>query len=97
MTAVQDILRSFGITRCYKGFKHTEYAICLATRMNLALRRSQKKSTWKLPSTLNAIGRQSNEISELLFPAHGLSIPICSARWQVIHWNLNQIPRNLSR
>ena len=30
MTAVQDILRSFGITRCYKGFKHTEYAICLA-------------------------------------------------------------------
>ena len=30
MTAVQDILRSFGITRCYKGFKHTEYAIYLA-------------------------------------------------------------------
>ena len=30
MTAVQDILRSFVITRCYKGFKHTEYAICLA-------------------------------------------------------------------
>ena len=30
MTAVQDILRSLGITRCYKGFKHTEYAICLA-------------------------------------------------------------------
>ena len=29
-TAVQDILRSLGITRCYKGFKHTEYAICLA-------------------------------------------------------------------
>ena len=30
ITFVQDILRSFGITRCYKGFKHTEYAICLA-------------------------------------------------------------------
>lgn len=30
MTAVQDILRALGITRCYKGFKHTEYAICLA-------------------------------------------------------------------
>ena len=32
ITSVQDILRSFGITRCYKGFKHTEYAICLAIR-----------------------------------------------------------------
>ena len=30
MTAVQDILRALGITRCYKGIKHTEYAICLA-------------------------------------------------------------------
>ena len=30
MTAVKDILRSLGITRCYKGFKHTEYAIYLA-------------------------------------------------------------------
>ena len=30
MTDVQNILRSLGITRCYKGFKHTEYAICLA-------------------------------------------------------------------
>ena len=30
MTDVQNILRSLGITRCYNGFKHTEYAICLA-------------------------------------------------------------------
>ena len=30
MTAVQVILRALGITRCCKGFKHTEYAICLA-------------------------------------------------------------------
>ena len=30
MTDVQDILRSLGITRCYKGFKHTEYAVLLA-------------------------------------------------------------------
>ena len=30
MTIVQDTLRLFGITRCYKGFKHTSFAICLA-------------------------------------------------------------------
>ena len=32
MTDVQDILRSLGITRCYKGFKHTEYAVLLAVQ-----------------------------------------------------------------
>ena len=30
MTTVQDTLRLFGITRCYKGFMHTAYAIDLA-------------------------------------------------------------------
>ena len=30
MTFIQDILRPFGITRCYKGFQHTTYAIYLA-------------------------------------------------------------------
>jgi len=30
MLSTQDILRSVGITRCYKGFKHTAYAIDLA-------------------------------------------------------------------
>ena len=30
MTAIQDTLRLFGITRCYKGFYHTAYAIYLA-------------------------------------------------------------------
>lgn len=32
MTFIQDILRSFGITRCYKGFNHTAYAIYLAVQ-----------------------------------------------------------------
>ena len=32
MTDVQDILRSLGITRCYKDFKHTEYAVLLAVQ-----------------------------------------------------------------
>lgn len=27
---IQEILRRLGITRCYKGFKHTEFAIALA-------------------------------------------------------------------
>ena len=27
LTTVQDTLRLFGITRCYKGFKYTSYAI----------------------------------------------------------------------
>ena len=30
MTAIQDLLRLFGITRCYKGSQHTAYAIHLA-------------------------------------------------------------------
>ena len=29
MTTIQDTLRSLGITRCYKGFSHTSYAIYL--------------------------------------------------------------------
>ena len=32
MTFIQDCLRPFGITRCYKGFKHTTYAIYLAVQ-----------------------------------------------------------------
>jgi len=32
MTTVQDALRLFGITRCYKGLKHTAYAIELAVQ-----------------------------------------------------------------
>ena len=30
MTTIQDTLRSFGITRCYKGFQYAAYAIHLA-------------------------------------------------------------------
>ena len=32
MTVIQDTLRLFGITRCYKGFQHTAYAIYLAVQ-----------------------------------------------------------------
>ncbi|HIW55061.1 MAG TPA: sporulation initiation factor Spo0A C-terminal domain-containing protein [Candidatus Ruthenibacterium merdigallinarum] len=32
MTAIQDLLCLFGITRCYKGFRHTAYAIFLAVQ-----------------------------------------------------------------
>ena len=32
MTDVQNVLRAFGITRCYKGFKHTAYAVSLAVQ-----------------------------------------------------------------
>ena len=30
MTTIRDTLRSLGITRCYKGYRHTAYAIRLA-------------------------------------------------------------------
>ena len=30
MTTIQNVLRSFGITRCYKGFKRTVFAVALA-------------------------------------------------------------------
>ncbi len=32
MTAIQDTLHLFGVTRCYKGFQHTAYAIYLAVQ-----------------------------------------------------------------
>ena len=32
MTNIQGTLRLLGITRCYKGFKHTAYAIFLAVQ-----------------------------------------------------------------
>lgn len=32
MTTIQNSLRPFGITRCYKGFKHTVFAIYLAVQ-----------------------------------------------------------------
>ena len=32
MTVIQDTLHLFGITRCYKGFQHTAYAIYLAVQ-----------------------------------------------------------------
>ena len=32
MTVIQDTLRLFGITRCYKGFQHTAYAIYLTVQ-----------------------------------------------------------------
>lgn len=37
MAAIQDTLRLFGITRCYKGFKHTAYAIHLAVTQEARL------------------------------------------------------------
>ncbi len=30
MMTIQEILRLFGITRCYKGFKHIEFSVALA-------------------------------------------------------------------
>ena len=36
MTVIQDTLRLFGITRCYKGFQHTAYAITWQFKMNPA-------------------------------------------------------------
>ncbi len=30
MMIIQEILRLLGITRCYKGFKHTEFSVALA-------------------------------------------------------------------
>ena len=32
MTEILNVLHSFGITRCYKGFKHTAFAIYLAVQ-----------------------------------------------------------------
>ena len=43
MTTVQDTLRLFGITRCYKGFQHTAHAICLVVHDESRLEAVTKK------------------------------------------------------
>ncbi len=43
MTSIQNILRSFGITRCYKGFHHTAYSIYLAVENDFRLQAVTKE------------------------------------------------------
>ena len=43
MTTVQDTLRLFGITRCYKGFQQTAHAICLVVHDESRLEAVTKK------------------------------------------------------
>lgn len=53
MTIVQNTLRLFGITRCYKGFKHTAYAICLAVRDESCLEAVTKEIYMETASHFN--------------------------------------------
>lgn len=53
MTTILETLRPFGITRCYKGFPLTVYAIHLAV---MEEDRSQRKSIGKPPTTSDVNG-----------------------------------------
>lgn len=53
MATIQDILRLFGITRCYKGFRHTAYAISLAVQDESRLEAVTKKIYMETASHFN--------------------------------------------
>ena len=52
MTTIQDTLRSFGITRCYKGFQYAAYAIQLAVAAVERSIRTVVDRAWKIDSRL---------------------------------------------
>ena len=57
MTTILETLRPFGITRCYKGFPLTVYAIHLAVmEERIGWKRSQRKSIGKPPTTSDVNG-----------------------------------------
>ena len=53
MTIIQDTLRLFGITRCYKGFQHTAYAIFLEVQDDSCLEAVTKEIYMATASHLN--------------------------------------------
>ena len=60
MTTIQDTLRSFGITRCYKGFQYAAYAIQLAVEDE---------------SRLEAITKEIYEETAEHFGCNGAAVP----------------------
>ena len=67
MTVIQDTLRLFGITRCYKGFQHTAYTIYLAVQDESRLEAVTKEiyTIWRPRSTSTVPGLRWNAISGL--------------------------------
>ena len=63
MMSIQETLRLFGITRCYKGFLHTAYAIQLAVENENRLEAVTKE--WRPLSTSTVLGLRWNAISAL--------------------------------
>ena len=57
MTTIQDTLRSFGITRCYKGFQYAAYAIQLAVEDESRLE-SVTKEIYRRPQSILAATEQ---------------------------------------
>lgn len=53
MTAIQDTLHLFGVTRCYKGSQHTAYAIYLAVQDESRLEAVTKDIYMETPSHFN--------------------------------------------
>lgn len=63
MMSIQETLRLFGITRCYKGFLHTAYAIQLAVENENRLEAVTKEIYMETTSTV--LGLRWNAISAL--------------------------------
>lgn len=58
MMSIQETLRLFGITRCYKGFLHTAYAIQLAVENENRLEAVTKEDRFPLQLYLDCGGTQ---------------------------------------
>ena len=65
MMSIQETLRLFGITRCYKGFLHTAYAIQLAVENENRLEAVTKEIYMETAFTSTVLGLRWNAISEL--------------------------------
>lgn len=65
MMSIQETLRLFGITRCYKGFLHTAYAIQLAVENENRLEAVTKEIYMETAFHSTVLGLRWNAISAL--------------------------------
>ena len=84
MTIIQDTLRLFGITRCYKGFQHTAYAIQLAVEDEDRLEAVTKEIYMETAFHSTVLGLRWNAISEPPLRGHGKSTVLCWPRYLAI-------------
>ena len=84
MTTVQDTLRLFGITRCYKGFNHTAYAIWLAVHDESRLETITKEIYMETASHFNCKWTAVERNIRTAVARAWKSTVLCCPRWPAI-------------